>query len=95
MYCVLTRFHSLHEKTNIPLNTIEPFLKQLVESNVQSPFLLSMFIDIYEQNAKSDHAPIDPAALDMCTELAEKQDAIREKYWNFKKQMLQKLNNAV
>lgn len=85
----------MHEKTNTPLNTVEPFLKQLVESNVQSPFLLSMFIDIYEQNAKLDRKPVDPVALEMCAELAEKQDVIREKYWNFKKQMLAKLNNSV
>jgi protein farnesyltransferase/geranylgeranyltransferase type-1 subunit alpha len=91
---MLTACCRLHEKTNAPLNNIELFLKQLAESNVQSPFLLSMFIDIYEQNAKRDHKPIDPVALEMCTELAEKQDAIREKYWNFKKLMLQKLHIA-
>lgn len=77
----------------MPLNLIEPFLKQLVDKQVESPFLLSMYIDIYEQNAKQQNTAIDPAALDMCKVLAEKMDAIREKYWNYRLESLQKLNS--
>ncbi|CAO3608718.1 unnamed protein product [Mucor fragilis] len=83
---------ALHEKTNKPLRLIEPFLKQLVDKHVESPFLLSMYIDIYEQDAQQQNTAIDPAALDMCKVLAEKMDAIREKYWNYRLQSLQKLN---
>lgn len=74
---------------------IEPLLKQLVEAKVESPFILSMYIDIYEQNAKQLNTTIDPAALDMCTILAEKLDTIREKYWNYKRESLQKLNRTL
>lgn len=71
---------------------MEPFLKQLGENKTESPFILSAWIAIYEQNAKLQNTPINPIALDMCKELAEKQDAIREKYWNYKKSKLSKLN---
>ncbi|KAI8981682.1 protein prenylyltransferase [Mycotypha africana] len=83
--------HSI-DYNSIPLNTIEPFLKQLIDSKIQSPFLLSTYVDIYEQNAKNGNTTIDPAALIMCQELAEKQDIIREKYWSFRKQKLEMLN---
>ncbi|KAI7905652.1 uncharacterized protein BX663DRAFT_429950 [Cokeromyces recurvatus] len=83
----------LYEKTNKPFKEMEPFIKQLIESNTQSPFLLIAYIDIYEQNARLENKSIDPVALEMCKELAEKQDPIREKYWNFKKKMLEELNN--
>ncbi|KAI8645581.1 hypothetical protein BD408DRAFT_382093 [Parasitella parasitica] len=84
----------LHEKTGKPLRLIEPFLKQLVDAKVESPFLLSMYIDIYEQNAKQQNTVIDPAALDMCNVLAQRTDAIREKYWNYRQGLLHRLNNA-
>lgn len=84
----------LHEKTKKPLQSLEPFLKKLIESKVESPFILSTYIDIYEQNAKLENAPVNSAAIEMCLELANKQDAIREKFWNYKKQKLEKLNKT-
>ncbi|KAI9475945.1 MAG: hypothetical protein EXX96DRAFT_575220 [Benjaminiella poitrasii] len=85
---------ALYEKTNKPLREMETFIQQLVNTNVQSPFLLIAYIDIYEQNAKLEKKVIDPAALEMCKELAEKQDPIRERYWNFRLQILENLNKA-
>ncbi|KAI8065051.1 hypothetical protein BDF21DRAFT_478139 [Thamnidium elegans] len=82
----------LYEKMDKPLRLIEPFLQQLIESNVDSPFVLSTYIDIYEQCAKLENTPVNPAAIEMCLELAEKKDTIREKYWNYKKKTLEKLN---
>lgn len=90
----LISLYRIHEKINKPLQAIEPFLKQLIESKVESAFLLSAYIDIYEQNAKTQNVPVNIAAIEMCQELADKQDAIREKYWNFKKQKLEKLNKT-
>ena len=82
----------LHEKTSTDLQTLEPFLQQLTDSHVESPFLLSMWIDIYEQRAKLQQSAIEPAALELCKELADRKDAIREKYWNYKHDRLQQLN---
>ncbi|CAO3656649.1 unnamed protein product [Mucor hiemalis] len=85
---------ALHEKTNTELSTVEPFLQNLISSKVESPFLLSLYIDIYEQNAKLQKTQINAAALDMCDELAEKLDPIRQKYWYFRKQKLERLNTV-
>ncbi|GAA5802104.1 hypothetical protein HPULCUR_007564 [Helicostylum pulchrum] len=87
-----TYLKALHEKMDKPLQSVEPFLQQLIESNVESPFVLSTYIDIYEQCAKSENTPVNPIAFEMCLELAEKKDTIREKYWNYKKKNLEKLN---
>ncbi|PHZ13557.1 protein farnesyltransferase [Rhizopus microsporus ATCC 52813] len=78
----------IYEATRTPLDTIEPFLKELVDSLIESPYILSMYIDIYEKRAKDSKTQVDQAALDMCDILASKQDAIREKYWAYKKQKL-------
>lgn len=86
---------ALHEKTNTELNTAEPFLQTLISSSVESPFLLSFYIDIHERNAKLQKTQINQDALDMCDELAEKLDPIRQKYWNYRKQKLEKLNNSL
>lgn len=69
---------------------MEPFVKELVGTNIDSPFPYSFYIDIYQEKAKHDNSAIDPAALQMCTELAEKYDTTREKYWIHKKQSLEK-----
>ena len=82
----------LYQKTDRPLTKMLPFLTSLVESNVESPFVLIAFIDLYEQNAKQKHIPVDAAAFVLCDELARKQDTIRQKYWYYRKNKLEKLN---
>ncbi|ORE13253.1 protein prenylyltransferase [Rhizopus microsporus] len=78
----------IYEATKTPLDTIEPFLEELVNSCIESPYILSMYIDIYEKRAKDSKAQVDQAALDMCDILASKLDTIREKYWAYRKQKL-------
>ncbi|KAI8997891.1 hypothetical protein BDB01DRAFT_712764 [Pilobolus umbonatus] len=82
----------LLEKTHRPLSTVEPFLNDLAAKKIQSPFLLSMYIDIYEEKARTSKSPISNAALEMCQELAVNQDSIRDKYWQYRKHQLHKLN---
>lgn len=84
--------YRLLEASNKSLDTMEPLLKELVDIQVESPYILSAYVDIYEQRAKKSETPIDPAALEMCDELSTKLDIIREKYWNFRKEKLNKLN---
>ncbi|KAG1144908.1 hypothetical protein G6F37_008233 [Rhizopus arrhizus] len=83
---------ALLEASNKSLDTMEPLLKELVDIQVESSYILSAYVDIYEQRAKKSETPIDPAALEMCDELSTKLDIIREKYWNFRKEKLSKLN---
>ncbi|KAI8383071.1 hypothetical protein BD560DRAFT_386029 [Blakeslea trispora] len=85
---------ALYQKTDRPLNQMLPFLNSLVESNVESPFILIAFVDVYEQDAKQQRSPINPTALTMCDELALKQDTIRQKYWYYRKNKLEKLHLA-
>lgn len=80
--------YRIYEATKTPLDTIVPFLEELVNSRIESPYILSMYIDIYEKRAKDSKAQVDQAALDMCDILASKLDTIREKYWAYKKQKL-------
>lgn len=75
----------------MPISSLEPFLKELIDSNVDSPYPYSVYIDIYEENAKQNNSTIHPSALQMCTNLAEKYDTIREKYWNHRKRLLEKI----
>ncbi|KAG1462877.1 hypothetical protein G6F56_005419 [Rhizopus delemar] len=86
-----TYLKALLEKSNKPLDTMEPLLKELVDIQVESPFIVSAYIDIYEQRAKESDSPINPTALEMCDEMASKLDIIREKYWGFRKAKLSQL----
>lgn len=51
------------EASEEPFGQIEPFLRELQEKGVTSPHLWSMYIDLYENEAKSSRKPIDPAAV--------------------------------
>ncbi|KAI9010419.1 hypothetical protein CLU79DRAFT_710465 [Phycomyces nitens] len=76
------------EKAEKPLREMKEFLDSLREKEITSPHLWSMYIDMYEQNAIQDKKPIDPAAIEMCTRLADTFDTIRQTYWDYKKSKL-------
>lgn len=44
---------------------IAPFLEDLRAKEIQSPHLLSMMIDMYEQDAKENSKPVDPIAYEV------------------------------
>ncbi|KAG0174538.1 1,3-beta-D-glucan synthase [Apophysomyces sp. BC1015] len=77
------------KKDNRPLKDAEPFLQSLRAKGVQSPHLLSFFIDMYEQEAKVNGQAINSEALQMCDDLAERWDVIRQNYWRFRKSNLE------
>ncbi|KAI9246596.1 hypothetical protein BY458DRAFT_446694 [Sporodiniella umbellata] len=81
----------LLEKSDKTLDTMEPLLKELIDIQVESPFIVSAYIDIYEQRAKQSKSPIDPVVFEMCDEMIKKLDIIREKYWEFRKTKLSQL----
>ncbi|KAF7721305.1 hypothetical protein EC973_004947 [Apophysomyces ossiformis] len=76
---------------NRPLKDVESFAQKLREQKVQSPHLLSFFIDMYEEEAKTTKQPINSEALQMCEDLAERVDVIRQNYWRFRKSNLERL----
>ena len=44
---------------------VAPFLQDLRAKEIQSPHLLSMMIDMYEQDAKENSKPVEPIALEV------------------------------
>ncbi|KAI7861353.1 hypothetical protein BDF14DRAFT_1738895 [Spinellus fusiger] len=78
----------LLEMAHRPIKTVEPFLQSLRESDIHSPHLLSMTIDMHEQEALTVKLPIHPVALELCDVLAERVDPLRQKYWAYKKAKL-------
>ncbi|KAI7887034.1 protein prenylyltransferase [Lichtheimia hyalospora FSU 10163] len=71
-----------------PFMQVAPFLEDLRAKEIQSPHLLSMMIDMYEQDAKENSKPVEPIALEMCDDLADRIDVIRQKYWRYRKAQL-------
>ncbi|ORZ03958.1 prenyltransferase alpha subunit repeat protein [Syncephalastrum racemosum] len=86
-----TYLHAMLEASEEPFSQIEPFLRELQEKGVTSPHLWSMYIDVYENEAKSGRKPINPAAVEYCGELATRWDPIREKYWHYRRTQLEQL----
>ncbi|KAJ8662048.1 hypothetical protein O0I10_002380 [Lichtheimia ornata] len=78
----------LLEASKQPFMQVAPFLEDLRAKEIQSPHLLSMMIDMYEQDAKENSKPVDPMALEMCDHLADRIDVIRQKYWRYRKAQL-------
>lgn len=56
---------SLLEASEQPIMQIAPFLEDLRAKEIQSPHLLSMMIDMYEQDAKENSKPVDPIAYEV------------------------------
>lgn len=57
--------NSLLEASEQPFMQVAPFLEELQAKEIQSPHLLSMMIDMYEQDAKENSKAVDPVALEV------------------------------
>lgn len=57
--------NSLLEASEQPFMQVAPFLEDLRAKEIQSPHLLSMMIDMYEQDAKENSKPVEPIALEV------------------------------
>ncbi|KAG0209144.1 CAAX geranylgeranyltransferase alpha subunit [Mortierella sp. GBA30] len=79
-------------KAKRPLSDVKEFCEGLLSrpsANFSSPFLHSMLLDIYEQEAKQKKsADTLLKAKEEAVMLAEKIDTIRHKYWNWRKRQL-------
>ncbi|KAI8374196.1 uncharacterized protein BYT42DRAFT_499283 [Radiomyces spectabilis] len=82
----------LFEKAGRSLSDLKPFLDTLRDKDVVSPHTLSMYIDVYEQEARNNNTPVDQEAFKLCDELATKLDPIRHNYWSYRKLVLAKQN---
>jgi hypothetical protein len=58
-------YFSILDKCKRPLGSIKAFLDELVSEKAESPFILSTYIDVYEEEAKLNEKPVDPAALEV------------------------------
>lgn len=73
-------------KKGNPLAELEQFCDELRKLNVISPHLMSMFVDIYQERARSGEEEYWEKAEKICEQLAEEYDTIRKKYWLYRKQ---------
>ncbi|CAO3642127.1 unnamed protein product [Cunninghamella echinulata] len=89
--CGWSYLSALLEKSNRQLNILQPFLTELIEKVIISPYLYSTYIDMYIQEAKLNGTSVDPLALKYCDQLASEFDPIRKKYWEFKKATISKI----
>lgn len=84
----------LHDKCGLSHNIkVTNFCEELYNSGNRSPFLLALIVDMCsEQVSQSTDDPRYNVerAKSLCSELAEKYDTVRAKYWNYMAESVEK-----
>lgn len=77
----------LHDKDGLSRNKkVTDFCENLYKNEVRSPFLLSLIVDMCEEQVSlggTDSRYTLERAKDLCHDLANTHDTIRSKYWNY------------
>lgn len=70
---------------------MEELCKEIEKQDIISPHAIGCLVDIYESRARKGSATDKEEGIRICTLLAEKHDAIRKKYWEYRKVILTSL----
>ncbi|CAG8552390.1 5775_t:CDS:2 [Diversispora eburnea] len=70
------------------ISVLEGLCKELEKQNIISYHALGCLVDIYESRAKRGSIEDKNLGIKTCELLAEKRDNIRQKYWEYRKQVL-------
>ncbi|CAB4412720.1 unnamed protein product [Rhizophagus irregularis] len=72
-------------KSNKDIGILEELCKEIEKQDIISPHAIGCLVDIYESRARKGSATDKEEGIRICTLLAEKHDAIRKKYWEYRK----------